>query len=357
MSQTIHIFSHSEPHTTARYFFQAIQKTGLNVVYWTTPPDPSLINDVDIFFFIDPVSDWPIGLETINCLTIAYLIDVHQELRLRISQSKFFDQIYLAQKDYIHHFECSGQYQIAWLPLACAPHLYTKTNFPRLIDVSFIGNFGSLGSIRNETLTIVKNFFPHHITNKFTPPQEMVNIYQKSKIVFNISVNGDLNMRFFEAMASGALLITDRINNGLDYLFEENVHYVGYSSTLEAIDKINYYLQHDDERVAIANAGFSIVHKMHTYDERWIKISSSLNLIPNKNAQARFLGNKELSALYSEIFLRLRKPLRSIQSLLQYGLTFDGILCLLYSCCRRLNQLIPITPKAIMFRMMNSRRR
>jgi hypothetical protein len=357
MSKTIHLFSHYEPHTTARYFLSAIQNSKLNIRYWTTPPEPSLINDDDVFFFIDPASDWPIGLEKINCLTIGYLIDVHQDLKLRIFQSNFFDIVYLAQKDYIHYFEKSGHRQVFWLPLACAPDLYSLINFSRTIDVSFIGNFGALGSIRNETLAMIKNYFPNHITCKFTPPSEMVNIYQKSKIVFNISVNGDLNMRFFEAIASGALLITDRIKNGLESLFKENVHYVGYSSPKEAIDKINYYLQNEEERIAIASAGLSIAFKMHTYDARWIKITSDLNLRPNKNALARTLSKKELSMIYMEIFSGLRKPMRAVQALLQYGLTLKGFLCVLYSCCRKINQLIPITPNSIIFRIRNNKRR
>jgi len=355
MNKTIHLFSHSDAHTTARYFLTAIKKSYHNVLYWTSPPDPSQINDDDIFFFIDPSSDWPIGLEKINCLTIAYFIDVHQNLKLRLTQSFFFDKVYLAQKDYVHYFESSGHHEVDWLPLACAPHLYTKHFFSRNIDVSFIGNFGAEGTYRYTTLINIQKAFPEHIVSKFTPPLDMVNVYQKSKIVFNISVNGDLNMRFFEAMASGALLISDRINNGLNCLFEENVHYIGYSSPEEAIYRINYYLQHEDERVLIANAGFSIVHKIHTYDNRWLKISSELNSIPSKKAPARFLNKKELVRLYSQIFTGIRMPIRSAQSILKYGVTFYGIYSFFYSFFRKLNQLIPITPKAIAFRIRSSK--
>ena len=49
----------------------------------------------------------------------------------------------------------------------------------------------------------------------------MGRIYSESKIVLNASINGDLNMRVFEALTSGALLVTDRIENGLDTLFAQ----------------------------------------------------------------------------------------------------------------------------------------
>ena len=38
---------------------------------------------------------------------------------------------------------------------------------------------------------------------------EMANVYRKSRIVFNQSVRNDLNMRVFEGMAAGALMVTD----------------------------------------------------------------------------------------------------------------------------------------------------
>ena len=48
-------------------------------------------------------------------------------------------------------------------------------------------------------------------------PAEMFSIYQNSKIVFNYSFKNDVNMRIFEALGSGALLMTNRIvNNGIE---------------------------------------------------------------------------------------------------------------------------------------------
>lgn len=356
MNKFIHLFSHSAPHTTARYFFDAIQNSGYPVKYWTTSPDLCLIDDDDVFFFIDPAPDWPIGLEKLQCLTVAYLIDVHQDLNLRIAQSNFFDKIYIAQKDYIEYFDNNIQSQLTWLPLACAPNIYSNTTLQREIDISFIGNFGAIGSFRNSTLTMLKNYFPNFITDKFILPDEMVGIYQKSKIVFNISVNGDLNMRFFEALASGALLITDRINNGLNGLFKENIHYVGYASAEEAFEKIKFYLQHEKERLLIAKSGFDLARSMHTYEERWGEISSDIDLNQYKNAPARRLNQKDLSLLYSEIFLGLRKPIRATRSLFLYGINTNAIKNLLYTCCRKLNQIIPITPRAIAFKIKNSKR-
>ena len=41
--------------------------------------------------------------------------------------------------------------------------------------------------------------------------------------------------------------------------------------------KIDYYLEHDDEREKIRIAGFERTKKNHTYKNRWIKILDTIN--------------------------------------------------------------------------------
>ena len=60
---------------------------------------------------------------------------------------------------------------------------------------------------------------------------EMADVYRKSRIVFNQSVRNDLNMRVFEGMAAGALMVTDAIRrNGLEDLFTAGETLVTYVS-------------------------------------------------------------------------------------------------------------------------------
>ena len=75
-------------------------------------------------------------------------------------------------------------------------------------------------------------------------------------------------MRFFEALASGGMLITDNIENGIGEIAEDGKHYISYSSPEDAINKIQYYLEKDNERIKIAEAGQSLVFQSHTYEIR-----------------------------------------------------------------------------------------
>ena len=61
------------------------------------------------------------------------------------------------------------------------------------------------------------------------PLEEMNLLFNQAKIVFNISRDCELNMRVFEALGSGSLLLTDRVS-GLTDLFEPGYHFGIYDS-------------------------------------------------------------------------------------------------------------------------------
>jgi spore maturation protein CgeB len=65
----------------------------------------------------------------------------------------------------------------------------------------------------------------------------------------------------------GAFLLTDDKKN-LGTLFEPGKEVVTYSSPEEAIKLIDYYLDHPEEREAIARAGQQRTLREHTYHQR-----------------------------------------------------------------------------------------
>jgi SAM-dependent methyltransferase len=76
-------------------------------------------------------------------------------------------------------------------------------------------------------------------------------------------------MRVFEALACGSLLITnDLADNGQSELFQSGVHLETYRDADEVIEKIRYYLTHEDTRERIAAAGRADVLATHTYRHR-----------------------------------------------------------------------------------------
>lgn len=99
---------------------------------------------------------------------------------------------------------------------------------------------------------------------------QMYQVFARSKITLNH--HGDIppyvnNMRLFEATGVGTLLITDwKVN--LHELFEPGKEVVAYRSPEECAELIQYYLDYEAEREAIARAGQQRTLKEHTYFQR-----------------------------------------------------------------------------------------
>jgi hypothetical protein len=96
--------------------------------------------------------------------------------------------------------------------------------------------------------------------------EERANLYYRTKIGFNIHLS-DVpretgNMRMYEVPAHGMMLLCDKAGlNAHEQIFEPDKEAVFYDSIEDAIEKIVYYLKHDDERERIARAGFARVHR------------------------------------------------------------------------------------------------
>jgi hypothetical protein len=73
--------------------------------------------------------------------------------------------------------------------------------------------------------------------------------------------------RLFNSMACGAFHLA-RYFPGLETVFENQEHLVWFHSIPEAVELIQYYLAHDEERETIARAGRQEVLAQHTWDHR-----------------------------------------------------------------------------------------
>lgn len=370
MNAKIYIFSVNDLNTTAYYFKKASQQMGYKVVYLTKNFNTKILKPNDIFLYIDPVKDFPFFLEKVTCRTAAYFIDVHLGLEQRLIFSNFFDYLFIAQKDYVEIFKKyrnlnnktnnkkNNINNIKWLPLACDPDVHFKKSLKRKIDVSFIGQINKLTSRnRYDVINKVLTNFKTNNYKKFYKNDEMGKIYSSSKIIFNKSVNNDLNMRFFEGICSGGLLVTDKIKNGVNDLFLNKFHYISYNSAKDAIHKISYYLKNDKDRKLIAERGQKLVIKSHTYKRR---LATILKLVSQKKYENKFsvapiknLNNHNLSLQYARVFFILTKPFKIVQLMFIYNFNLQIFFLFFKSVLKYLNSIVPMTPGAIRVKIFN----
>jgi spore maturation protein CgeB len=99
---------------------------------------------------------------------------------------------------------------------------------------------------------------------------DYVRLYQRAKIGISVHNRGAYTVgsfRMFDLPANGVMQLSDG-GNYLDAFFETGREIVGYDDTDDLIRKIRYYLDHEDERNAIATAGFRRTMRDHRMRRR-----------------------------------------------------------------------------------------
>jgi len=165
-----------------------------------------------------------------------------------------------------------------------------RPDLQRMVPITFVGSMGKSHSKRRQLLQRVCEHFEHDIdiwgpdgdNPNLAPPirncyrgcawgKDFYQILFSSKITLNchIDVAGEFadNMRLFEATGVGVLLLTDwKVN--LHKMFEPGKEVIAYHTPEECAELIQYYLEHDEERKAIARAGQQRTLREHTYYHR-----------------------------------------------------------------------------------------
>lgn len=183
----------------------------------------------------------------------------------RLSMAKKADFVFVAQKQAVEMMKRDGVENPIWLPHGFEPAAYPKGDvFTKKYDVCFVGNVNSRN--REEALDRLFSEFPNFYfgQKRF---EDAAQKFAESKIVFNIAMTYDLNMRVFEAMGTGSFLLTNWIPT-IEEVFEDGKHLVLYRSLDEMVDKAKYYLAHDEEREKIAQSGYEEVMAKHTIQHR-----------------------------------------------------------------------------------------
>lgn len=215
--------------------------------------------------------------------------DTHLGYDYRLSRAKRCDWVFCCQEKARGDFIRDGvpEDRCFWLPHAFDPLAYSPGVFNieknvwdeeavpiKRYDVCFIGNLNDDNRVDHldRLFKAVPKFYWG--TQRF---HEAASKFNESKIVFNVSSRGELNMRHSEALGSGAFLLSDNIDPTQN-IYKEGVHFAGYSSMDEMVDKARYYLAHDEEREKIAQAGHLEAITKNTYLHRLIKVLDTVGI-------------------------------------------------------------------------------
>jgi len=265
------IFNSEQEYTTGNYFKRALEKTQHIVDHYWTQDAEKIGVDYDLYLRIDH-GDYKYDLPQHLRPQVFLAIDTHLKKPFKkiVQQTSHYDFVMCVHKDGMRALRRRG-ISAEWLPVACDPQIHKKLNVPKIYDIGFVGTDGKEGWRK----ILLKELGRRYPKSSLGPAAytEMGRIYSASKIGFNYSIRNDVNMRMFEVLSCGALLLTNRIKkNGFDELFEDGKHLVAYRSRKQLFRLIDYYLAHDKEREEIAGNGHQLVTKHHTYEIRTTKM-------------------------------------------------------------------------------------
>ncbi|MGE0605923.1 MAG: glycosyltransferase [Pirellulales bacterium] len=254
----------SRPETTGFYCRRALGEL-TDVEHFLPNELASLAaKDFDLFLNVDDGFRyrWPRHLRP----SAYWAIDTHLDPEWAQTKARDFDYVFAAQRDGAAQFQAAGLATAAWLPLACDPHFHRPHEVNKEFDVCFIGNL--FPGERSDLVRLLQQHFPKSLVAR-RYFEEMAKAYAESRVVFNRSLRNDINMRVFEAVACGSLLLTNNLSdNGQDELFRDGTHLATYRDSEELLDKVRYYLRHPEIRERIAAKGRQAAHESHTYRRR-----------------------------------------------------------------------------------------
>ena len=259
------IFNAAREGTTGTYIIRALKALGMDVDHWWLRDAQAIPADYDLYFRIDHGDDYLVQLPLNLRPRIFYVFDTH------LSHS--WKKIKRVSPEYdlmvcCHHNAAKCLANALWLPVACDPEIHgSQALAAQDMDVAFVGTDG--GTPRKFYLQALRERYPKHFIGA-ADFRDMNGIYSRAKIGFNCSIADDVNMRLFEAMAAGTLLVTNvlKSNDLAELGLHDRRHLVLYRKAEELFETIDYYLLHSEERLKIAQAGCALVKEKHTYLER-----------------------------------------------------------------------------------------
>ncbi|MEH7456467.1 glycosyltransferase [Bacillus sp. JJ1127] len=228
-----------------------------------------------------------------------------------IDQSKkiapFYEFVFTQEKNCVSFYKSIGCQNVYHLPLAADPNVF----YPREVDekyktdILFIGVafsnrvrfFDEIANyLVNKNILISgvgwKNMQNYHLlqqrinANHWLSPEETASYYNGAKIVLNLHRSHDdptinknsekiealsLNPRTFEISACGAFQLTD-IRPDLGEFYKPGYDIETYRTPQDLIEKIEYYLNNEEERKTIASRAIKRVQNEHTFSHRIIEL-------------------------------------------------------------------------------------
>lgn len=234
--------------------------------------------------------------------TVVWFVDDPYFSEHTAQAAPYYDVIFTHERDCVPFYKAIGCAQVHHVPLG----VNTRTFRPMKVmpthvhDVGFIGNaFRNRVALFDQLADFLLQYdirigggfwdrlamydrYSKAIRKEWTVPLDCCHFYNGAKIVLNIhrpvdpgndnhNVHGltgsSLNPRTYEIAACGTLQMTD-VRSELAEMYTPGVDIVTFESPQDLMEKIRYYLSHEQERLEIALRAVQTTFNKHRYEHR-----------------------------------------------------------------------------------------
>lgn len=249
---------------------RALERMGVDSIVWGLnydnfpTPFEEISKDCDTVVLLEnyEVNNWVPDLSKFKGLKLFWSIDSHCILETHVNTCDKHGIDIVLNAVYGHGESFKNQKSI-YFPNAYPSDLIKPQDGVIKDGIGFCGNWINRGEwvnhIERSGIPVKKNIF--------VIGDDMVRTINSYKIHFNRNIADDINFRTFETLGCRTFLLTNH-TPGLETLFNIGENIITYSDKVDLIDKVKYYLEHDEERDEITRKGYEHVKNNHTYDNR-----------------------------------------------------------------------------------------
>jgi spore maturation protein CgeB len=248
-----------------------------------------------------------LAIRNMGIKTAVWLTDDPYYTDVTTLYAQYYDFIFTNELSCVSLYQTLGCPQVHYLPFAANTNIF----YPNHVDTTYLRDICFIGTAWNNRISFFDSVAKYLanmniiiigplwnklmnyslLSNKIIPTgipcTTTANYFNGAKIVINLHRSHDdetlfkkntrnldaysINPRTFEISACGAFQLTD-VRQDLNSYYTPGYDIATYASPNEFIEKIIYYLQHEDERYEIAFRGFQKTMREHTFRTRMVKM-------------------------------------------------------------------------------------
>lgn len=267
-----------------------------------------------VFFFLYGNEFDPRGLKAIrtetNAVTFNWFADDHWRFdTFSRHWADCFSFVSTTDAACVDRYRAQGYDRVLLTQWAANPRWYKKGNGEFRDDVSFVGQAHGnrpeiIRALRRKGISVTvrgtgwKLTRWHHYARRLgllsdrryesmvnatrISQEEMIATFQTSRINLNLSASSQMaenqiKGRNFEIPACGGFQLSGKADR-IEEFFLPDREIVLYASTGELVEKVVWYLEHEERRREVAAAGYERTMREHTYEQRFRELFRAMGL-------------------------------------------------------------------------------